>query len=319
MVDQLEAPAGEPQHEGEAQRDAPGVSRSRGGRLAASGGRGTARWFAASPGAHQPPYRISIAKRRSAPGFASVSSATSPITASGSSPRRAGPGAPACRGRPRKRGGSSQGLLELDAVSMHRDQGTTCGDGQRRRFLLAHRCPSPAAVRPLGECHQAAARYEPRHGRTARFECQIGSASTAVMTPASVVTGMWRTEVPRETGGGDASVRWADGSRPPPTSDARGWPSPCCCWPPACAPPPGNPDGTRVVPPEAAVDTSQPDRVVGNGTPRAARRPPWSTRSRRAASSRSTAAPTPVTITLDETAKVRNDTGPEIVIDGGGT
>ncbi len=73
------------------------------------------------------------------------------------------------------------------------------------------------------------------------------------------------------------------------------------------------------MPPEAqAVDTSQPDRVVGDGT---------------AASCTSAAVvdavaqggiitfacgPAPVTITLDETAKVRNDAGPEIVLDGGG-
>jgi hypothetical protein len=68
----------------------------------------------------------------------------------------------------------------------------------------------------------------------------------------------------------------------------------------------------------AAVDTSHPDRVVGNGT---------------AASCTSDAVvravaaggiitfscgPAPVTITLAATAKVRNDTGPDVVLDGGG-
>ena len=67
-----------------------------------------------------------------------------------------------------------------------------------------------------------------------------------------------------------------------------------------------------------AVDTSRPDRVIGTGT---------------AASCTSAAVveavaaggiitfdcgPAPVTITMAATAKVRNDTGPEIVLDGGG-
>jgi hypothetical protein len=91
---------------------------------------------------------------------------------------------------------------------------------------------------------------------------------------------------------------------------------------PTTAPPPppaGNPDGTAAVPPEAqAVDTSQPDRVIGDGTPGACTS---------AAVVEAVAAggvitfdcgPAPVTVTLDETAKVRNDTGPDVVLDGGG-
>jgi hypothetical protein len=81
----------------------------------------------------------------------------------------------------------------------------------------------------------------------------------------------------------------------------------------------GNPDGNTEVPPEArAVDTSHPDHVIGDGT---------------AASCTSAAVvetvaqggvitfdcgPDPVTITLTATPKIRNDTGPEIVLDGGG-
>ena len=84
-------------------------------------------------------------------------------------------------------------------------------------------------------------------------------------------------------------------------------------------PPTGNPDGGAAVPGEAQeVDTSSPDHVIGDGT---------------AASCTSAAVvetvaqggiitfdcgPAPVTITLEATAKIRNDTGPEIVIDGGG-
>ena len=81
----------------------------------------------------------------------------------------------------------------------------------------------------------------------------------------------------------------------------------------------GNPDGKCSVPTEAQpVDTSTPTHVIGDGT---------------AASCTSSAVvstilkgglitfkcgPDPITIKLDETAKIFNDTGPEIVIDGGG-
>src|SRR5664280_2761930 len=81
----------------------------------------------------------------------------------------------------------------------------------------------------------------------------------------------------------------------------------------------GNPSGTCTVPVEAqAAVTTSPSHVIGNGT---------------AASCTSSAVvsnialggiitfncgPNPVTITLTETAKIFNDTRPEIVIDGGG-
>ena len=84
-------------------------------------------------------------------------------------------------------------------------------------------------------------------------------------------------------------------------------------------PQPGNPDGDCPIPAEAGLeDVSQPDAVVGSGTPESC-------------SSEATLAaiegggvitfdcgPDPVTITLERTAKIFNDTGPDIVIDGGG-
>jgi hypothetical protein len=89
--------------------------------------------------------------------------------------------------------------------------------------------------------------------------------------------------------------------------------------PEPAGPPAGNPAGGAGVPADARpADTSHPDRVIGTGT---------------AASCTSAAVveavaaggimtfdcgPDPVTITLDATAKIRNDTGPDIVIDGGG-
>ncbi|WP_437485391.1 hypothetical protein WME75_00750 [Sorangium sp. So ce1014] len=84
-------------------------------------------------------------------------------------------------------------------------------------------------------------------------------------------------------------------------------------------PPAGNPDGSCAVPAEArAADTSSPTTVIGDGTPASCTSE---------AVVRAVAAggiitfdcgPDPITITLEETAKIFNDTGPEIVIDGGG-
>jgi len=89
--------------------------------------------------------------------------------------------------------------------------------------------------------------------------------------------------------------------------------------PPRPLPLAGNPDGTAPIPAAAAaVDTSSPDVVVGSGT---------------AASCTSAAVVDavasggvitfdcglePVTIEMQATAKIVNNTGPEIVIDGGG-
>ena len=102
--------------------------------------------------------------------------------------------------------------------------------------------------------------------------------------------------------------------------------------PPADAPPPLHNGAVRTpatpaagagagggVPAEArAADTSHPDRVIGTGSPASCTS---------AAVVAAVAAggvivfdcgPDPVTITLDATAKIRNDTGPDIVIDGRG-
>ena len=88
---------------------------------------------------------------------------------------------------------------------------------------------------------------------------------------------------------------------------------------PGGGPDSGNPDGKCAVPAEAqAADTSSPAHVIGDGSPASCT----------SAAVVSTIAlggvitfrcgPDPVTITLDQTAKIFNDTGPDIVIDGGG-
>jgi hypothetical protein len=91
--------------------------------------------------------------------------------------------------------------------------------------------------------------------------------------------------------------------------------------PPTTAPPavPAGNGGGAGVPAEArAADTSHPDRVIGTGTASSCTSD---------AVVRAVAAggiitfdcgSAPVTITLAATAKIRNDTGPDIVLDGGG-
>ena len=84
-------------------------------------------------------------------------------------------------------------------------------------------------------------------------------------------------------------------------------------------PPAGNPDGTCAVPAEAMVeDVSNPDRVVGTGTPDSCTSDAFVEAVAQGGIITFDCGPDPVTITLDRTAKVFNDTGPAIVIDGGG-
>lgn len=89
--------------------------------------------------------------------------------------------------------------------------------------------------------------------------------------------------------------------------------------PPIDGPPAGNPDGTCDVPPEAgAEDTSSPDRVVGTGTAASCTGDAFVEAVALGGVITFDCGPDPVTITLDRPAKVFNDTGPDIVIDGGG-
>ena len=84
-------------------------------------------------------------------------------------------------------------------------------------------------------------------------------------------------------------------------------------------PPPGNPDGSAAVPPEAQpVDTSDPDTVVGDGTPASCTSEAVVAAVAAGGIITFDCGPEPVTITLTETAKIFNATGPEIVLDGGG-
>lgn len=83
--------------------------------------------------------------------------------------------------------------------------------------------------------------------------------------------------------------------------------------------PAGNPNGTATVPVEArAVDTSNPTRVIGHGTPASCTSAAVVSAVALGGIITFDCGPDPVIIPMAQTAKIRNDTGPEIVIDGGG-
>lgn len=87
----------------------------------------------------------------------------------------------------------------------------------------------------------------------------------------------------------------------------------------ATAPPAGNPTGGAPVPPEAAaVDTSRPTRVIGDGTPASCTSQAVVTAVALGGIITFDCGPDPVTVTMTSTAQVRNDASPEVVLDGGG-
>ncbi len=81
----------------------------------------------------------------------------------------------------------------------------------------------------------------------------------------------------------------------------------------------GNPDGNYPVPNEAMeVDTTWPDHVIGNGTPGSCTSDAVVAAVAQGGIITFDCGPDPITITMQATAKIFNNTGPEIVIDGGG-
>jgi hypothetical protein len=84
-------------------------------------------------------------------------------------------------------------------------------------------------------------------------------------------------------------------------------------------PPAGNPDGGCAVPAAAALeDVSHPTTVVGDGTPASCTSAAVVAAVAKGGVITFSCGPDPIVITLEETAKVFNDTGPKIVLDGGG-
>lgn len=87
---------------------------------------------------------------------------------------------------------------------------------------------------------------------------------------------------------------------------------------PESGPAAGNPGATCDVPAEARPeDVSQPDRVVGEGTPASCTGAAFVEAVAAGGIITFDCGPEPVTIKLDRTARVRNDSGPKVVIDGG--
>jgi hypothetical protein len=119
-----------------------------------------------------------------------------------------------------------------------------------------------------------------------------------------------------------APVPVASAAAPVPSASAPATtkkPSPSPSQKPRALPSPGNPGGKASVPAEArAVDTSRPDRVVGQGTPASCTSAAVVAAVAAGGKITFNCGPAPVTITMKATAKVRNDHGPEVVLDGGG-
>jgi hypothetical protein len=81
----------------------------------------------------------------------------------------------------------------------------------------------------------------------------------------------------------------------------------------------GNPNGKAAIPADArAEDTSRPTHVIGDGTAAGCTSQAVVAAVALGGVITFSCGPDPVTITLTATAKIRNATGPEIVIDGGG-
>lgn len=84
-------------------------------------------------------------------------------------------------------------------------------------------------------------------------------------------------------------------------------------------PVPGNPDGSCQIPPEAQeADVSNPDHIIGNGTPESCTSEAVIATVALGGRITFDCGPNPVTIVMEETAKIFNNTGPDIVIDGDG-
>lgn len=88
---------------------------------------------------------------------------------------------------------------------------------------------------------------------------------------------------------------------------------------PNVGPPAGNPDGKCAVPTEAQLeDTSAPNQVVGTGSKESCTGEAFVNAVAQGGIITFNCGPDPVTIVVPQTAKVFNNKGPKIVIDGGG-
>lgn len=87
---------------------------------------------------------------------------------------------------------------------------------------------------------------------------------------------------------------------------------------PSDGPPAGNPEGHCTVPIDGIPeDTSQPDTVIGDGTPASCTSAAVVAAVAKGGVITFSCGPDPIVITLTETAKVVNDANPRVVLDGG--
>ncbi len=85
------------------------------------------------------------------------------------------------------------------------------------------------------------------------------------------------------------------------------------------APAAGNPDGRCAVPAEAAAeDVSTPDHVIGDGTPQSCTSAAVVAAVAQGGVITFNCGPAPLTIPMEETARIFNNADPDVVIDGGG-
>ncbi len=131
--------------------------------------------------------------------------------------------------------------------------------------------------------------------------CESAPASTG--TDSGTLTG--RDAAGSDAGTGSADAAGIDAANP--------------LTNPADGPPAGNPDGTCAIPGEAGPeDSSTPDHVVGTGTAASCTGDAFIAAVALGGVITFDCGPDPITITVDRPARIFNDTGPDIVIDGGG-
>lgn len=120
-------------------------------------------------------------------------------------------------------------------------------------------------------------------------------------------------------GGGDPDAPGGGRDTPSAPIDVGSADTPNPLTDPESGPPAGNPTGGCTIPIEAGLaDSSSPRTVVGTGTPASCTGEAFIDAVALGGVITFDCGPMPHTITLDRPARIFNDTGPEIVIDGGG-
>lgn len=186
-------------------------------------------------------------------------------------------------------------------------------------------------LRPRGASRSLAGFARPASGSAARTgvaalgltlglaACSGGSDVNAVplqtVGAPTAATGMATSDATAATPAPTATTP----APPAPTATAGPSRSAGPASPRPAAPRAGNPDGHATVPAQGrAVDTSHSSRVIGNGTPAGCTSAAVVNAIARGGIITFSCGPDPITITLTQTAKIRNASSTHVVIDGGG-